>query len=74
MLSASRLHEVGVVPASSRYINDPKYWRGRAEEARGMAKGSVDPDVVAMMINVARQYEQLAEQAEARLKTLPGSR
>jgi hypothetical protein len=72
MFSATRLHEVGAVPAPSRYINDPKYWRGRAEEARGMAKGFVDPDVVAMTIKVARQYEQLAEQAEARLKNLAG--
>jgi hypothetical protein len=72
MLSACRLHEVGVVPASSRYINDPKYWRDRAEEARGMAEGFGDPAAIETMVNVARRYEQLAEQAEARLKSWRG--
>jgi hypothetical protein len=69
MLSASRLHEVGLAPASSRYINDPKYWRRRAEEARGMAESFGDPASIEMMVKVAQQYEQLAEQAEARLKS-----
>jgi hypothetical protein len=69
MLSASRLHEVGLAPAPSRYINDPKYWRRRAEEARAMAEGFGDPASIKTMVKVAQQYEQLAQQAEARLKS-----
>jgi predicted Rossmann-fold nucleotide-binding protein len=49
-------------------INDPKYWRERAEEARMVADELTDPDSKRRMLRVADDYEELAKRAEKRLR------
>ena len=49
-------------------INDPKYWRERAEEARTGADQLTDPDSKRRMRRVADDYEELARRAEKRLR------
>ena len=48
------------------YINDPKHWRYRAEEARAMAESMTDPEAKQSMLDVAADYERLAKRAEDR--------
>jgi hypothetical protein len=48
------------------HINDPKHWRYRAKEARAMAESMTDPEAKRLMLNVAADYERLAERAEQR--------
>jgi hypothetical protein len=49
---------------SRERLNDPEYWRRRAEEARAIAEQMIDPDTFAIMVRVAEQYDNLAERAE----------
>ena len=49
-------------------INDPKYWRERAEEARTIADELTDPDAKRRMRRIADDYEELAKRAERRLR------
>jgi hypothetical protein len=42
-------------------INDPAYWRERAEEARRIAKQLADPVSREMMLDIARSYDNLAK-------------
>src|SRR5262245_43472562 len=49
-------------------INDPKYWRKRAEQARTAAGELTDPDSKRRMLRMANDYEKLARRAELRLK------
>jgi hypothetical protein len=51
---------------SSKRLNDPEYWRSRAEEARAIAEQMVDPGTFATMLRVAEQYEDLAQKTERR--------
>ena len=44
--------------------NDPKYWLGRAEEARAIAENMCHGPAAQAMISVAETYEQLAMMAE----------
>lgn len=43
----------------------PDYWRERAEEARAQASEMRDPGSRRTMLEIAENYEQLAEQAES---------
>ena len=47
-------------------LNDPEYWRSRAEEARAVAVQMTDPHTRAIMLSIAQDYEKLAERAEQR--------
>jgi hypothetical protein len=47
-------------------LNDPKYWRKRAEEARAVAVQMMDPHTKAVMLGIAQDYEKLAKRAEQR--------
>lgn len=57
----------------SSHLNDPKYWRDRAEELRAMAENMKDEDAKAIILGCARDYDLLAERADARLRG-PGNR
>ena len=45
-------------------VNDPKYWRERAEKTRNHAKQMSDPEPRKAMLKVAEDYEKLAKRAE----------
>jgi hypothetical protein len=47
-------------------LDNPKYWRSRAEEVRGIAKTLRDPKSNAIMSRIADDYERLAKAAEQR--------
>lgn len=47
-------------------INDPAYWRQRAEEARRLADELTDPVAREAAQDVAASYERLAQIAEQR--------
>jgi predicted Rossmann-fold nucleotide-binding protein len=49
-------------------INDPKYWRERAEGARSLADEMTNPDAKRRMLRIADDCEELARRAEQRLK------
>jgi hypothetical protein len=48
-------------------INDPAYWRQRAEEARRIADQLDDPLAKRTLLEIARSYERLSALTEARL-------
>jgi hypothetical protein len=48
------------------FLNDPRHWRDRAEEARNRADQLDDPQSKSAMLRIADDYELLAERAEAR--------
>jgi hypothetical protein len=45
-------------------INDPAYWRERAEEARRIAEQLADAVAKQTMHDIARSYDNLAELTE----------
>jgi NAD(P)-dependent dehydrogenase (short-subunit alcohol dehydrogenase family) len=47
-------------------INDPAYWRERAEEARRIAKELADPVTKETMLDISRSYENLAKITDER--------
>jgi hypothetical protein len=50
------------------FINDPKHWLKRAEEARTMADSMNDLQSKEAMLRIAQDYERLAKRAEERAK------
>ena len=48
------------------FLNDPRHWRDRADEARTRADQLDDPQSKGAMLRIADDYELLAERAEAR--------
>src|SRR5262249_29664668 len=48
------------------FLNDPRHWRERAEEARSRADQIAEPQSKNAMLRIAHDYEILAERAEAR--------
>ena len=42
-----------------------EYWRERAEEARAQASQMRDPRARRMLLDIAENYEQVAQQSEA---------
>ena len=50
----------------STFLNDPRHWRERAEEARSRADQITEPQSKNAMLRIAHDYEVLAERAEAR--------
>jgi hypothetical protein len=45
-------------------LDDPEYFRGRAEEARTMAEQMFDAAAKLTMLQIAESYEELAKRAE----------
>jgi hypothetical protein len=56
----------GVAQMPSSLINEPEYWRARAEEIRALADDMKNPDAQKTMLKVADDYDRLAKRAEAR--------
>ena len=46
---------------SHPYIDDPKYWRERAEELRSISKLLDDAEAKRQLDTIAKSYEQLAD-------------
>jgi hypothetical protein len=47
-------------------LNDPEYWRGRAEEARAIGERMIDGEARASLFRVTEQYEELGRKAGQR--------
>jgi len=50
----------------SENLEAPEHWRKRAEEARTIAEVMTDNFARETMLDIARQYDELAERAEKR--------
>ena len=51
---------------SHPYINEPKYWRERAEEARSIAKLLNDQEAKRQLFAIAARYYRLADHIKQR--------
>jgi len=51
-------------------INDPKHWRGRAEEMRVLADEMKDIESRSIILRLASDYDRLADRTEERAKVL----
>jgi len=60
------------MPAS--FINDPMHWRDRAEELRRLTEEMADEKTKQTMLRIAKDYDKLAERAEARSGGSPHSK
>ena len=54
------------IPMEQPPINDPAYWRERAQEARRIAEKLADAFSRQTMLEIAQSYDNLAVIAEAR--------
>lgn len=52
---------------SSGNTNDPQHWRERAAQMRALSLTMKDPEVVALMSDLASDYDKLADRAAAKL-------
>jgi hypothetical protein len=52
-----------------RDVKDPKYWRARAKEARTQADQMPDAKARRALLGIAENYDQLAERAEAMVRS-----
>ena len=53
-------------------VDDPGYWRFRAENARNLAKTMKNDDGAKdIVLNIAEQYEHLAQMAQERRRRTP---
>ena len=55
-----------VIVLTHPYINDPKYWRERAEELRSIAQLLDDPAAKRQMNAIAASYDRLADHIKKR--------
>jgi len=51
-------------------VDDPGYWRFRAENARTLAKDVKEAEAQSIILNIAQEYEHLARLAEERRRTV----
>ena len=56
-------------PLRRALMNDPGHWRKRATEARVHADELADVEAKRTMLDIANEYEKLAQRAEDRLIT-----
>ena len=50
------------------YLNNPKYWRDRAEKTRAIAEQCWNDEEKQRMLRIAHEYERLAELAAERFR------
>jgi len=50
----------------SDLLLNPEHWRHRAEEARALAEAMHDPNTRRIMLELAADFDELAERAEER--------
>jgi hypothetical protein len=60
----SRPAAPGLMIQGVRSLLDSRYWRDRAEEATTMADAMRDPVARQLMLDVAREYQELEKRAE----------
>ena len=70
-LEAVKFSELlSVIVMTYPYINDPKYWRERGEEARSIAKLLDDQEAKRQMLAIAASYDQLSDHMKRRPRKL----
>jgi hypothetical protein len=52
----------------SKTMNNPRYWRRRASEVRIRAGAEPDLGLKRKLLNLAKNYEDIADQAEERVR------
>jgi hypothetical protein len=52
------------------HLDNPDFWRARADEARAQADQMRDQDAKQALLGIANVYERLAKDAEVRIKAL----
>ena len=53
-----------------RDLNDVKHWRDRAAEMRALAQGMGDARTTRSMLDLANDYDKLADRAAERAKSI----
>jgi hypothetical protein len=53
-------------------IEDPEYWRGRAEEARTLSEQMPDSHTKALLLSIAETYERIAKAYDAGVQIAGG--
>jgi len=53
------------------HVDDPGYWRARAEEVRAIADDMKHSRSKEIMLGIAEDYEKIAQITEARLQQKP---
>jgi hypothetical protein len=66
--SSLKVRRPSVITLTHPYINDPKYWRERAEELRSIAKLLDDTEAKRQMRAIAARYDHLADHMQQRSK------
>ena len=66
MGSSLKAIRLSVITLTHPYINDPKYWRERAEELRSIAKLLDDAEAKRQMRAIAAGYDRLADHMQHR--------
>jgi hypothetical protein len=69
-LGASSANCISVILMTYPYINDPKYWRERGEEARSIAKLLDDQEAKRQMLAIAASYDRLSDHMKQRPRKL----
>jgi hypothetical protein len=49
------------------HLDNPDYWRARADQARAQAEQMRDQDAKQALLGIANVYERLAKNAEVRI-------
>jgi hypothetical protein len=54
-------------PTLPSLTNNPAHWRERAEQMRAVAEGMKDRGAKEIILEIAEEYDRLAERAELRI-------
>jgi hypothetical protein len=46
-------------------VDNPEYWRARAEETRTLAESLNDKEARKIMLGIAKDYDRMADRAES---------